>query len=47
MRLLSDNHKARERLGWSPQVDIPSGLEQTISWIRDHLDLYRPGKYEL
>ena len=47
MRLLSDNHKARERLGWSPQVDIRTGLQHTISWIRDHLDLYRPGKYEL
>jgi len=47
MRLLSDNRKARERLGWLPQVDIRTGLQQTISWIRDHLDLYRPGRYEL
>lgn len=47
MRLLSDNSKARERLGWSPRVDIRSGLEQTISWIRAHLDLYNPGRYEL
>ena len=47
MRLLSDNRKARERLGWSPRVDIRAGLQRTIAWIRDHLDLYRPGRYEL
>jgi len=46
MRLLSDNTKARERLGWSPQVDIREGLSHTITWIRDHLDLYRIGTYE-
>lgn len=47
MRLLSDNRKARERLDWSPQVNIRAGLQQTIAWIRTHLDLYNPGRYEL
>lgn len=46
-RLLSDNSKARERLGWEPQVGIKDGLGQTIKWIRKHLDLYRLGKYEV
>jgi NAD dependent epimerase/dehydratase len=46
MRLLSDNRKAKERLGWEPKVDIREGLERTIAWISQHLDLYRPGKYE-
>lgn len=46
MRLLSDNTKARTRLGWQPQVDFPTGLQQTIDWISAHLDLYRPGLYE-
>lgn len=46
MRLLSDNRKARHLLGWQPNVDIHTGLQQTIDWIRQHLDLYRVGKYE-
>lgn len=47
MRLVSDNRKAQEILGWKPGVDIRSGLKQTIAWIERHLDLYRPGQYEL
>lgn len=46
MRLLSDNSKAKDLLGWSPQVDIRQGLALTIDWIQEHLDLYRIGKYE-
>jgi dTDP-glucose 4,6-dehydratase len=46
MRLLSDNSKAREILGWTPQVHIREGLSRTIAWIREHLDLYRVGTYE-
>ena len=46
LRLISDNRLAREKLGWSPQVSLDEGLERTIAWIRDHLDLYQPGRYE-
>ena len=46
LRLISDNRLARERLGWSPQVNLKDGLARTIDWIRDHLDLYTPGRYE-
>ncbi len=46
MRLLSDNRKAREHLGWTPQIDLETGLERTIAWISDHLDRYRIGIYE-
>lgn len=45
-RLLSDNRLARERLHWSPQVDLESGLVETIDWIRSHLDLYQPRVYQ-
>jgi len=47
MRLISDNSKAHQLLGWQPEVDIREGLGFTINWIREHLDLYRIGKYEL
>ena len=47
MRLISDNRKARQFLSWQPKVDIREGLSLTIDWIREHLELYRIGKYEL
>ena len=46
LRLLSDNSLARERLGWQPAYTLDQGLEQTIAWIRSHLDLYNVGTYE-
>jgi dTDP-glucose 4,6-dehydratase len=46
MRLISDNRLARERLGWSPLVSLDEGLERTIDWIQDHMDMFRPGHYE-
>jgi NAD dependent epimerase/dehydratase len=46
LRLLSDNSLAGERLGWQPEITLDEGLNQTIAWIRDHLDLYRVGTYE-
>jgi len=46
MQLLSDNSKARAEIGWSPKFTLDQGLETTVIWIRDHLDLYQVGKYE-
>lgn len=46
-RLLSDNHLARERLGWQPDVPLQEGLQRTISWIREHLHLYQPKQYQM
>jgi len=46
MRLLSDNSKAKRLLGWQPKTDIRTGLSLTIDWIRQHINLYRPGYYE-
>lgn len=45
-RLISDNGLARKTLGWNPETDLDCGLERTINWIKDHLDLYRIGTYE-
>ncbi len=46
-RLLSNNSLARERLDWSPLVGLDDGLERTISWIKENLNHYRVGIYEL
>jgi nucleoside-diphosphate-sugar epimerase len=45
-RLLSDNSLARERLGWYPTVCLDDGLDKTILWIKENLNLYRVGIYE-
>jgi NAD dependent epimerase/dehydratase len=45
-RLLSDNSKARQQLGWQPQVDLRTGLQLTTDWIREHLELFKPGIYQ-
>ena len=44
-RLISDNRLALERLGWSPQVDINTGLRQTFEWIRENLSEYATDRY--
>jgi dTDP-glucose 4,6-dehydratase len=46
MRLISDNSLAKQSLSWQPEVSLEQGLERTIEWIREHLDLYRVGRYE-
>ncbi len=46
-RLIADNAKARDMLGWSPEVGLREGLERTIAWFRDPANLarYKPGEY--
>lgn len=44
-RLLSDNSRARERLGWAPMVSLEDGLKRTIAWMRDRGVGGRTGEY--
>ena len=46
-RLLADNRKAKELLGWGPQISLGDGLRATIAWISQHLSRYRPDVYEI
>ena len=45
--LMSDNSLARRQLDWQPAYSLEAGLRETIAWIADHLDFYRPGRYEI
>lgn len=47
MRLISDNTKARDICGWSPNYSFEQGLAETIEWIRKNLNTYRPDHYTL
>lgn len=44
-RLISDNGKARDRLGWVPRHDLDSGLERMLDFIRRHPALYPLDQY--
>jgi NAD dependent epimerase/dehydratase len=45
MKLISDNNTARELAGWLPEYDLKSGLQETISWVRNNLELFKTEKY--
>ncbi|MHA2427035.1 MAG: GDP-mannose 4,6-dehydratase [Candidatus Hermodarchaeia archaeon] len=40
-RLVCDNSKARQLLGWEPRISLKEGLERTIDWFRAHADEYK------
>jgi NAD dependent epimerase/dehydratase len=46
-RLHSNAQKAHNLLGWKPHTSLDEGLKKTIDWIQKHLDIYRPGRYEI
>lgn len=45
MRLLSDNRKARDLLGWTPETSLPDGLRETVNFARNNPDFFKPGRY--
>jgi dTDP-glucose 4,6-dehydratase len=47
MWLQASHARARDLLGWEPQVSLDEGLRRTIAWIRGNLGRYRPGVYEV
>lgn len=39
-RMAADNRKAAALLGWQPRIGLDEGLERTIGWYRDFVDVY-------
>ncbi|WP_022851071.1 SDR family NAD(P)-dependent oxidoreductase [Limisalsivibrio acetivorans] len=37
----ADINKARELLGWEPEIDLDEGLERSIRWYRENIDWLR------
>jgi len=44
-RLHADYGRARELFGWQPGTSLKDGLRQTIDWVRDHPEYFRPDAY--
>lgn len=46
-RLYCDNTKIKELTDWTPQYNLEEGLQETIDWLRDNLELYKPEIYNV
>lgn len=46
-RLLADATKARELVGWEPQVTLEEGLAATIEWVERNLERYDAATYRI
>lgn len=46
-RLMADNSKAKELLGWEPKVSLDEGLRRTIDWFSQFQNKYRPNIYNI
>lgn len=39
-RMFASNNRAKELLGWEPQIDFKEGLKRTIEWYKKYLSVY-------
>lgn len=46
-RLLSNNSKARDLVGWTPRVTLDDGIRLTAKWVEARLELYDPSAYRI
>lgn len=46
-RLLVDNRKAKELIGWEPRVSLDEGLKKTIEWISKNIGKYKTDIYNI
>jgi NAD dependent epimerase/dehydratase len=46
-RLFASNQKAKELMGWQPEVSLVKGLEKTVLWFQERADLYKTGIYHV
>ncbi len=47
LELVSDNRKAADILGWTPQVSLEIGLLRTIEYVRDNISSYKADRYNV
>ena len=45
--LLSNPSLANQLLGWRPDVTLEEGIGKMVEWLRTHLDMYSPDRYNI
>jgi NAD dependent epimerase/dehydratase len=46
-QLICNNNKAKELIGWQPNVSLDEGLEKTINWFKENLKEYKSELYNI
>ena len=46
-RLLCDNTKLQKRTSWKPKYNLEQGLTETISWIKNNMNMFKPDIYNV
>jgi len=46
-RLVCDNQKLIKQTNWVPEYDLKKGLTETIKWLKNNLDHYKSGIYNV
>jgi len=46
-RLMADNTKAEQLLGWKPKYNLKRGIEKTIEWFKENMDKYNSKRYNI
>ena len=44
-RLLAGTALAEELMGWTPRFSLDEGLDRTIAWVRENLEMFRVDQY--
>ena len=44
-RLLAGTALAKELMGWTPKFSLDEGLDRTIAWVRENLEMFRVDQY--
>jgi dTDP-glucose 4,6-dehydratase len=47
IKLICNNEKAKRLVNWQPNYTLDKGLEETIQFIREHLNIYKPEIYNV
>lgn len=47
MKLISDNSKAKELMGWEPLISLDDGLKATIDYMRENLNEFKATQYNV
>lgn len=47
MKLVCDHSKAEAFMNWTPEYSLTDGIQETIAFIENHIDHYKPGIYNI